>query len=320
MTDYLSFDPKDAIEAGGFLTGKTLTIGGHKIYENDFDGKLKTARTFVELFFTWPDDAGKRQISSQRYGAGWADNITVSKDGLGLASPKGARRPGVLQGTEFHAFCQSLLAAGFDGKLGGPLTVLYGLEFVAGSQVIKRARKASEVDPDAPPPREYPFVIVASIDTLPKDNKKYKPLTAEQIEKAEEERTEKRKARATAIAPEGDSDDADATPPPVKKGKKPPVDPDDDDGNPNDDDNESAPEETLDEPDDDVETAAKAACLDALEKGSKVKMIQFTKDVFEQIQDQPKVMRNKIIALVQDEDFLAGLKGFTIKNNVVSRA
>lgn len=334
MSDYLSIDPKDAIEAGGFLTGKTLTIGGYKLYTTDFNGKSKTDATCVELYFTFPDEAGKRQTQSQKYIAGYVDNVVPSKDGLGLAPPKGASRPGIRQGSEFHAFCVSLVAAGFDEKLAGPLTVLVGLEFVAGSQVIKRPRKASEVDPDAPPKKEYPFVIVASIETLPKDNKKYKGLTEEQIEKVDNERDARRAARATATAAPSDDDEEETPAPKKTKKPAPPADEDDDDEetpaekadddetSADDDDSASSDDDDADEPTTDpkVAAAAKSAVLAALDKGSKVKMIQFTKDVFEQIQDQPKVMRNKIIALVQDEDFLAGLKGFTVKNNVVSRA
>jgi hypothetical protein len=49
-------------------------------------------------------------------------------------------------------------------------------------------------------------------------------------------------------------------------------------------------------------------------------MMALAKAAFAEMAGETKTLRNKALELIQDEDFLAGIKGITVKNGVVSRA
>ncbi len=314
MTDYLSFSPEKALDQDSFFSGKNLTIGGFKIFQDDFGKGWKSPMTFVKLYFTWLNDTGKRETAIQKYFCGWGNNVEPSKDGLGLGAPRGATRAGIQKGSDFYEFVVSLASAGFPGKLSGPLSILLGTEFEAASKVIPTKRKAS-VDPDeAPPKAAFPIVVVANIVTLPKDNKKFKPLTDEQMEAVEEERSQRVAARKVATS---QPDEEEETPAPKKKAV---VADDDDEEETEEAESESEDEEEEEEEETgDPKAAAKTALLEALEKGSKMKLIPLTKAAFEAMSDVPKSVRTKAIDLIQDEDFLTSIKGISVKNGVVSR-
>lgn len=325
----LSFDPAKAVDTSGFLTGRNLTVGGVRVTQSpEGYGKKGNHMTFVTLYFKSENDEGVSENYSQKYLAGWSDSVIPSKDGLSLVAPKNASRPGVQKGSPFYIFCADLMSCGYTGKMAGPLTSLNGLEFEAGSKTEERKKKS--VDPDEAPKREFPFVVPVNILTEPSDNKGFKPLTDKEIIVVERDIAERRAARSVVAS--DDSDDAgdeDETPPPAKRGRpkkvaEPEEDEDEDEPEDEDEDSDEDSDDSDEDEDEDEgggeEKAASKAVFAVLESGAKMKVMALAKAAFGTMSDLPKPLRSKALALVQDEEFLSGLKGITVVKGVAKRS
>lgn len=320
-----SFDPKDAVDTSGFLTGRTLTVGGVKTHQSEKTyGRQNTPITFVTLYLTAEDDEGEKQVYLQRYLAGWGNNVEPTPDGQGLQAPKGATRAGIQKNSPFYEFCAALVGCGYSGKMSGSLSSLVGLEFEAGSKTEQRRKKAS-ADPDEAPRREFPFVIPVAITTEPGDNRKYKPLSTKEMAKAESDLEDRRAARQNAAETSdefvrgSDEDEEDAPP---KRGPGRPrkvVAPPDEDDEDAEEEEDTEPEADEDD-EDEVSALARSSVIKALPKGEKLKMIALAKAAFAVMNGAPKQVRDKALAMIQDEDFLSNIPGVALKNGIVSRA
>lgn len=97
---------------GGFLNGVDGEIVGYKFESTTFEGK-KGAYDALSVALTIRPDGAKEPVQ-QFLPAGFLyDNVTISEDGLSLESED--ERTILTDDTEFAAFLQSMIDAGFTG-------------------------------------------------------------------------------------------------------------------------------------------------------------------------------------------------------------
>lgn len=335
--EFVSAHPSTFVDRG-FLTGRTLTIGGVRAVATNFNGKLKDGSTRVgmQFFFTEEGrDGEKRILSGFPYLGAWGDQLAPADNLKGLVPVAGADRPFLEKSSELALFNAALTAAGCPAKLQmGNYQKLVGMEVVLEAQTMPEIRRKKSVDPDeaSAPAKPRTIEVVSKIVTLPADNADYKALTEKEMTAHLAEKADKSAARRAAAgedAPAVVSAEDDDEPKPTKKAaKKAPVVEDEDDdeevaapaaGGFSDDDDEDEDEDG----DDDAAASDPAAALasklilQVLKAEKKVKGSALLQKVHPLLVGTEKKLVAKVLPLVQSPPFIASIPGVTVKGNMV---
>ena len=341
--EFVSNNPETFISRG-FMTGRTLTLGGVRA---GIKKAGESGRVGMQFFFTEVAKDGERRIlSSFLHDGAWGDQMKPSDNLKGLVPEAGADKPFVEKDSPLGLFNTALKQAGCPAKLQtGDYSKLIGMELVLEEKALPSFKRKKSVDPDekAAPAKEYKTEVPSKIITLPADNADYVKLTEKEITKHLKEVEDKRSARKAAQGndPELDAavdevvdaataDDDDEEPKPAKKGKKAksaPVEDDDDepasdsfgddDDEPAaaDDDEPETPEE--DSTENPAEALAAKLILKVLKADKKVKGSALLQKVHPHLAGTDKKITAAVLKLVQSPKFIAGVDGVTVKGNMV---
>jgi len=342
--EFVSNNPETFISRG-FMTGRTLTLGGVRA---GIKKAGESGRVGMQFFFTEVAKDGERRIlSSFLHDGAWGDQMKPSDNLKGLVPEAGADKPFVEKDSPLGLFNTALKQAGCPAKLQtGDYSKLIGMELVLEEKALPSFKRKKSVDPDekAAPAKEYKTEVPSKIITLPADNADYVKLTEKEITKHLKEVEDKRSARKAAQGndPELDAavdevvdaataDDDDEEPKPAKKGKKAkpaPVEDDDDDepaaadsfGDDDDDDTAAAPDADDDDEapaDNPAEALAAKLILKVLKADKKVKGSALLQKVHPHLAGTDKKITAAVLKLVQKPSFIAGIDGVSIKGNMV---